>query len=188
MKVYKNAERTKKWIKKAFLELLAEKKTLNKITVVELAQRADITKTTFYYHYDDIFAIADEIANEMINELSAVLDELKISQKPDYSVFIKRTINFLKEKEADYKMIIGSTDLVFFIDKLKKLGFKKLNAPGLDFSQNSTIRQIQITFLISAYVDTIVEYFKGNLNCTLDQIEIVLQEAINKLKIKNSQN
>lgn len=184
MKVYKNAERTKKWIKKAFLELLAEKKTLNKITVVELAKRADITKTTFYYHYDDIFAIADEIGSEMIEELSDVLDNLKNSQNPDYNTFIKRTINFLKEKEADYKMIINSTDLNFFIEKLKNLGFKKLNLPNLDFSHDVTIRQIQITFIISAYVDTLVEYFKGNLKCTLDQIEEVLEEAIGKLKIK----
>ena len=66
MKQYRNAERTEKWIRRAFIELISEKKTLNKITVNELAERADITKTTFYYHYDDIYAVAEEFENELI--------------------------------------------------------------------------------------------------------------------------
>ena len=66
MKQYRNAVRTEKWIRRAFIELISEKKTLNKITVNELAERADITKTTFYYHYDDIYAVAEEFENELI--------------------------------------------------------------------------------------------------------------------------
>lgn len=66
MKQYRNAERTKKWIRRAFIELISEKKTINKITVNELAERADITKTTFCYHYDDIYAVAEEFENELI--------------------------------------------------------------------------------------------------------------------------
>lgn len=66
MKQYRNAERTKKWIRRAFIELISEKKTIDKITVNELAERADITKTTFYYHYDDIYAVAEEFENELI--------------------------------------------------------------------------------------------------------------------------
>ena len=44
MKQYRNSERTKKWIRRAFIELIAEKKSINKITINELAERADITK------------------------------------------------------------------------------------------------------------------------------------------------
>lgn len=185
MKTYKNAERTKKWIRKAFVELLAEKKTLNKISVIELAERADITKTTFYYHYDDIFAVADEMANEMIQELSDMFDSLKNNSNHNYEIYVKRTISFLKEKENDYKMIINSTYLNFFIDRLKKLIIKKFDIPSLEFSSDEDIRKVQITFLSSAIVDTLVEYFKGSFNCSIDKIGDIIDEAINKLKANN---
>ena len=47
MKVYRNAARTKQWIRRALTELMAEKKDINKITVTELAQHADISRPPF---------------------------------------------------------------------------------------------------------------------------------------------
>lgn len=76
MKTYRNAERTKRWIRRTFTEMMAEKRDIEKITVTELARRADISKTTFYYHYDDIYAVAEEFENELIEQLSAVLSEI----------------------------------------------------------------------------------------------------------------
>ena len=46
-KEYRNSTRTKKMIRSAFVDLIEEKKLLNSITVAELAERADIAKSTF---------------------------------------------------------------------------------------------------------------------------------------------
>ena len=45
--------KTQRAIRAAFLEL-REKKPLEKITVKELCQRAEILKSTFYDHYADV--------------------------------------------------------------------------------------------------------------------------------------
>ena len=60
MKVqYQNSssKKMRKLIKKVFAELLDEKKDINKITVAELANRTEISRGTFYTHYDDIYWI-----------------------------------------------------------------------------------------------------------------------------------
>ena len=44
--------KTRNLIRDTFAELLYEKKNINKITVTELVQRADINRSTFYSHYD----------------------------------------------------------------------------------------------------------------------------------------
>lgn len=59
---------------------MAEKGDIAGITVAELARRADISKTTFYYHYEDIYAVAEEFENELVAVLSAVLP---LSPDPD---------------------------------------------------------------------------------------------------------
>lgn len=46
--------KTRNLIRDTFAELLYEKKNINKITVTELVQRADINRSTFYSHYDDV--------------------------------------------------------------------------------------------------------------------------------------
>lgn len=183
MKQYKNSERTKKWIRNAFIELLSEKKSLNKITINELVEKADITKTTFYYHYQDIYGVAEEIENEIIQELSLLFDDIQNNIiNPDINNYITRITSFLREKESDYRMVINSTDLSYFIYKIKRIISNRLDLPNLGFSKDKDLRIIQITFFSSACVDTIVEYYKGNLNCTLDQVEEIIKTIIRKLQ------
>lgn len=64
-------------IRTAFVELVGEKKNMEIITVGELAERADIAKSTFYNQYDDVYAVAEEFESELIAKLSAVLDEIE---------------------------------------------------------------------------------------------------------------
>ena len=124
-KEYRSVIRTKKMIKAAFLELLDEKKDMNLITVGELAERADIAKSTFYNHYDDIYSVAEEFENELIDNLSKVLDEIDSETIVEYEIYIKRIIEFLKSNENVYRKAIGSSDVRFFIEKLNPRSQKR---------------------------------------------------------------
>jgi AcrR family transcriptional regulator len=57
--------KTRKNIRVAFLELRS-KNALQKIKVKELCELALINKTTFYKHYQDIYALSEEIEDETI--------------------------------------------------------------------------------------------------------------------------
>lgn len=58
-------QKTETAIKNAFMELRAQK-PIEKITVKELCQLAQINKSTFYTHYDDIYALSDAMQAEAI--------------------------------------------------------------------------------------------------------------------------
>ena len=47
--------------------MLCEKKELGKISVSELCKRAGISRGAFYSHYDDIYGVAVDYENEMID-------------------------------------------------------------------------------------------------------------------------
>ena len=64
----KRIEKTKQAIKSAFMELRA-KKSLEKITVKELCELAYINKSTFYSHYEDIYALSDAMEYDMVLEI-----------------------------------------------------------------------------------------------------------------------
>jgi AcrR family transcriptional regulator len=54
------AQFTKKAIIEGFMELLNER-PFDKITVVDVAERCEINRNTFYYYFDDLYALVDEI-------------------------------------------------------------------------------------------------------------------------------
>lgn len=56
-------EKTERAIKQAFMELRAQK-PLEKIKVKELCDLACINKSTFYAHYQDIYALANAMEDE----------------------------------------------------------------------------------------------------------------------------
>ncbi len=182
MKTYKNATRTEKWIRKAFTELMAEKKNLSRITVTEIVKKADITKPTFYYHYADLNELVKSIENEMIEEFSSTLEEAEKNESIPLEHYISIMMMFLKENEEEYKILANATDLHYFITKIKKLMSQKLDNPAFGFSTDSKTRAMQTVFISSACVDTTLEYFKGSINGELEDVEAMIVEAINKLR------
>ena len=183
-KEYRCVTRTKKMIRVAFVELLGEKKNMETITVGERAERADIAKSTFYNHYDDVYAVAEEFENELIEKLSATLDEIEVKNATEYEEYIRKVIDFLKENEEIYRKAITSSDIRFFIEKLKSIISKKVfeESAVLPFSQNKAERYAQIRFLTNACVDTMVDYFKGTLDMTLDEVGELIISFLNRLK------
>ena len=183
-KEYRNVIRTKKMIRNAFTELLEEKKDIEHISVNELAERADLSKSTFYYHYEDIYAVAEEIESELIDKISEVLEEIEKEQATEYDIYIKIVIDFLKEHEDMYCKVICSSSPKLFIDKLKSILSKKVfeQSKTLPFSKDENIRYVQIRFLTNACVDTVVDYFKGFLNVSLEQVGKIILNIIDKIK------
>ena len=68
-------QKTRAAIKSAFLEL-RRKKPIEKITVTELAKLAEINKATFYLHYSDIYSLADEMEDEVIDDILSEIQGL----------------------------------------------------------------------------------------------------------------
>lgn len=184
MKQYRNSERTRKWIRKAFIELIGEKKSIDKITINELAERADITKTTFYYHYEDIYAVAEEFENELIDKLNSTLEEINTNASNEYTDYVIKILSFIHDNEDSYRLAANASDFTIFASKLKTIFSKKIASMDVDcgFSQNNKKREAQVCFFVSACADTVIEYLKGNISSPFETISEVIIEAINKLK------
>ena len=160
-------------IREAFAELIGEKKRISNISVSELAERADIAKSTFYNHYDDVYAVADEMIRELTEGLNSIIDAMEADKTNDYTTYVKSIFAFLRENEDLYRKLAESPDAVFFINRIKQVVtrrvFSNITSPFL--SKNKVERQVQITFLAHACVDTMVDYFKGDIDMKFDDFE-----------------
>ncbi len=58
-------EKTKTAIHNTFLELRS-KEPLEKITIKELCEKAQINKSTFYSHYKDIYDLSDQLETDVV--------------------------------------------------------------------------------------------------------------------------
>lgn len=99
--------KTKRSIKNAFLKLRS-KKSIEQITVKELAEEAEISKATFYLHYRDIYDLSDTLGTEVIeNILKGISNPDNIIDDP--SAFTRElAIAFLAQKNMIDILFSGS--------------------------------------------------------------------------------
>ena len=65
---------TKMVIKQALFKLMKDN-PINKITVTEICESAEINRGTFYTYYTDPYDLMAQIENELYSEINRVLEE-----------------------------------------------------------------------------------------------------------------
>ena len=80
---------------------LRKRKNINKITVTELVQRADINRSTFYSHYDDVRHVAEDIKAET---LKAFFENKTISNVHDIEPFFDEIYAYIKKNDSFFRL------------------------------------------------------------------------------------
>ncbi|WP_333813433.1 TetR/AcrR family transcriptional regulator [Muricomes intestini] len=99
-----------------------KKEEFEKITVKEIAKRADVSRKTFYMYYKDKYYLMSQIEQDFIDDFKSTLyesDFYTLLQKKD--TFLKTILEYIKEHEKHCYAILcyhNSTDLFQQIEKI----------------------------------------------------------------------
>lgn len=118
-----SSRKTRKLIKRIFAEMLSEKKELGRIPVSELCRRAEISRGTFYSHYDDIYGVAEDYENELIQTF---FDHARLLETTDILPFIDLIFEFIRDNNESYRLLCRSNESIFTLKKLSTLASEKL--------------------------------------------------------------
>ena len=169
--------RSKSMLRKAYIELSTEKDA-SKITVVDVVNRADLSRNTFYAHYPDVNAIAEEIENEFIQKFNLYLDQMLFTQKLNHPLLLRHFEQFIRSDEEDCRMLVYTQNYPIFLEKLKKLFIDRL-VTNID---DEPIRDkygflVFVHVLVSGLIELYTLYLKSEIDLSLAQIN----EEINKM-------
>ena len=176
--------RTKKAIRKVFLELLEEKKDIDKITVIELTNRVGIVRSTFYSHYKDIEDVAKEIQNEMLDYIDSLINEFK-SGGMDFKTLFTKFFTFFADRQLEYKDFFKSD---FgdnrFVGEFKTVLAKRLyeNYPFANVEFFNGDKEFEAKFFAAIFTGLITQFVQGNINYTLDELIDFTLRFIDKIK------
>lgn len=152
--------KTRRLIKNTFIKLLSEKKEISKITVSELVQRAEISRATFYAHFDDIYGVVEEFEREIIDEF---FTNAKLLATDDYEKFFDALFSFMKLNNDNYKMMCKSDDVLFSAKRFTTLTVNKLmelinNDPHI---KNRDYIELEISVFLEGLLCEYIKYCRG---------------------------
>ena len=110
-------KKTKSAIINSFLELRS-KKPLERITVKELSDLAQINKATFYLHYKDIYDLSESLENELLdNVLGSIRHPNAVLAEP--KIFIRELIEGFIVNQTLIDIIFSNDRRGIMVDRLE---------------------------------------------------------------------
>jgi AcrR family transcriptional regulator len=160
--------RTKKLIKRTFSELLAEKRRIEDITVSELVKKADINRGTFYNHYPNIKAVADEIYSDLT---AGFFTYPAFTRLNDFDEYYLKIFTFIQENEFNISHLLQCDRIISYLADLQSRSetfFKsKCIESGIELN-----REIEstISFFCSGIISVIVIQLYQNQRIDLEDM------------------
>ena len=120
-KVDRRVIKTRRQLKKGLAALMKEK-SVNQITVKELVEEVDITRSPFYLHFKDIQDLLREIEENMEAQIKRAIEEHPIvSGNENAFYFIEDMFRVLDEEREISKALIGPNGDMGFIHRIERI-------------------------------------------------------------------
>lgn len=167
--------KTRKLIRDTFIQMLSEKREINKITVSALTERANISRATFYAHFDDIYGVVEEFEEELIKTF---FTNAKLYAANDYEKFFEAMFLFMKENDKNYKIICKSDSIFSYPKRLSALVIGK----SLEFVNNDKrignrqFIELDIGIFFEGLFFEYIKYCRGQSAFTLDDLYAFTKE------------
>ena len=173
-----SSRKTNRLIKNVFAEMLSEYKEISRISVSELCARAEISRGTFYSHYDDIYGVAEDYENELIDHF---FDNAKLLTPTNVEQFIDIFFQYIRENDENYKLLCRSNEFIFTAKKLTTIATNKFlelchhNA----LVKNKEYIDLDIVVFIDGILCEYVKYCRGLSAVKLDDLYAFTKQWLN---------
>ena len=150
-------EKTERAIKQAFMELRAEK-PVEKIRVKELCDRACINKSTFYAHYQDIYALATAVEDETVQSVVESLPRLTASDVSERTEWLTRELfRAFAQHQQEVDILFSDSRQGLFINRVER-AIAKCIADGDPTFEKDVVRRIVLSFCVQGCYYTFTSY------------------------------
>ena len=181
-KYQRATDKTRNKIQTAFAELLAERGAVRNISVTELANRAEITRGTFYNYYDNINEVGAELQSEIEKRLFSEYDGLDTIE--DIERYIDDVFYFLGKQEAIYREFISSDASTDFLKQLENEMSQSVLLAMHKIGINDEDTDLDLLFLTNGAIAIGRRYYQGEIDLTLDDIRNYLKAKLRQLSMR----
>ncbi|MEG1394533.1 MAG: TetR/AcrR family transcriptional regulator [Clostridia bacterium] len=149
--------KTQNSITTATVELLSTT-PINKLTIKEICNKADISRSTFYLHYYDASDVIEQLYNDItmsVSKLFTKFDFANVLSQP--KSFLEEIMNFVKQNSQLYELLIINDYHSDFRRRLKNMLQKRIMDENFYRYHNKIAFEYKVCFIISGLVETICD-------------------------------
>lgn len=164
---------TKMVLRESLLELL-KTAPINKITVKDVCERADVNRGTFYAHYRDTYDLMEQIVNELIETIRTALSRHDGRHDSTRAV-IAEILNCITENSELCAILLAGGDSTF-IQRVSDLAREQFEEIWGRIGRQDAKDMIYVnTFIVSGSIGVIRQWIESGMHEDCEKIAEVVE-------------
>jgi len=179
---------TRKILKDSLISLMKEHPITN-IGIKEICARAEISRSTFYVYYENVYHILEEIEEELLEYFNDLLNQIDVSVKRNSRKYLlaykQKFLEFISDKNNPLLVLLSENGDINFQKKF----FQKLIDQVRKIIQNTVknqdmhIHEAYSVFFIHGTIGLIQYLLKNNLSIPNSTLAKVFDKMIQEIKL-----
>ena len=176
--------RTHKLIRKAYFDLIREKHSI-KVSISEIARRADIDRKTFYLHFSSVEEVLNEYIEERFAHMIASMEQDADFNDPFNVEYLLTLVDSSQKEEIEFLKLISKSDAydVFWNRMREKLTEMALERYSASTSLTEDEIRVNADFFGFGALNVYRGWLRGDYDISLRELaEMVSSVAHNGLQ------
>ena len=184
---------TAKKMDKALISLL-EEKSFEYITISEVCKKANVNRSTFYLHYENMVDLLNETARFLLDGFMAYFDDEQksIAKKLMESAldelnfisdeYLHPYLSYIKENRIVFSTVLLYADSFGFNEIFQRL-YENIFDPVLErFNYPIADRKYAMMFYLNGITAVVTEWLKDGCEKTIGEVSRIIYECIFGIK------
>ena len=167
--------KTKRAIRNAFAKLMAEK-DINDITIMELAETADINRKTFYNYYSGVYQVVEDIEHDILSSYAELLGGVEFREYMDAPVSLFNRFSQLINMDPEFFGYLltmnGNISLITRIMRLLKEKTCEVMVAQLEVEAYKA--DIVIDFVLSGMLSVYQHWFSSARSVPAEEVSQII--------------
>ena len=178
---YRSAIRSRRLINDALADLLLEK-PLEKITVTDIVNRAQINRGTFYAHYKDVPDVVNHLVQNTFSSIAGALSEQSLPLADIPRTLLKQVQKILEEDLDFFRKIMTSGAAAVMQDQLVSIVMDYMLDHRDAFYYGSPEHyEVMIRFCSGGLSKLYRDWFEGKIPCSLNELTDTAENLIRQV-------
>lgn len=171
---------TKKILRESLLELM-EEKDISKVTIKEICNLSDMSRSTFYLHYQDQYALLEDIENEVLEKTFENLGGL--DSKLDTIESIEIFLNYVKDNKKTFGILLCQEENKSFQQAIIRNveEYVRDKTEGKEKETEAPRTQFLFTFVMNGTLSIIVDWINSDFKMSANDMAELIYLACDKV-------
>ncbi len=174
-----------KLVLKETLIMLLKTKPINKITIKELCEKADINRSTFYAHYQDQYDLLKTIEKEFFREIKNYLKKYHLNNsKSELTEMLEYILIFIKENQDLSNILLSHPNFSNLQKKIILLTQEQTINEWHEQLKDQKKATYFLIFSVNGSIGVLQEWLKNNMQESPKEIAEIITAYIFAFKNK----